>query len=109
MAKKAAKEGADSQTPETPPPEGPSLDDVVIALQKSFSRVSARSADVPPENARAMVLGQVSFDLSLRVNSADDKLRLDPQGAIDLKVSGTLNMDVRTVEADKTKEETPSP
>ncbi len=110
MAKKTTKEGGAPRTPAPPPPpSAPSLDDVIIALQKSFSRVSARSADVPAENARAMVVGQISFDLSLRANPDDDKLRLDSRGAIELKFSGTLDTDVRTVDMEKGQETPPGP
>jgi hypothetical protein len=106
MAKKAAKDEAGSK----PSAKQPNLDDVVIALQKSFSRVSARSASVPPENARAMVVGQVKFDMTIRTNLEEgDKLRADPGGAIELKFSGTLDTDVRTVEVETPKKGSPNP
>jgi hypothetical protein len=74
------------------------LDDVLVALQKSFSRVSTKSADVPPDQARAMVSGQVSFEMSLTVNLEEDYLHPNTKGAIGLKLSGNIDTDIRTVE-----------
>ena len=73
------------------------LEDVIVALQKSFSRVSAKSADVPPENARAMVAGQVNFEMALKVDTDADYLCVTPKGTIDLKISGVVDTDIRNV------------
>ena len=77
------------------------LDDVVVALQKSFSRVSGRSAEVPRESPRAMVTGQVSFEISLKVDPDEDFLYLNANGAIDMRLSGVIDTDVRTVDEEE--------
>jgi hypothetical protein len=74
------------------------LDEVIVALQKSFSRVSTASAELPAENARAMVTGLVNFDISLKVEAEKDYLRLDADGAIDLRLSGKIDTDIRIEE-----------
>jgi hypothetical protein len=79
-------------------PHQPSLDDVLVALQKSFSRVSSRTADVGPEEARAMISGQVAFAISLKVRYEGDYLLPDDKGSLDLNLSGTLETDIRTDE-----------
>ena len=74
------------------------LDDVVIALQKTFSRVSARSASVPVENARALVTGQVNFTLSLKVDPQGDYLHPASNGSVDLNLAGVIDTDIRSEE-----------
>ena len=78
------------------------LDDVLIALQ---SRVSAKSAHVKPQNARAMVSGQVSFEMSLKVDLEEDYLHPNTKGAIDLKLEGNIDTDIRTVEEKQADQE----
>jgi hypothetical protein len=73
------------------------LDDVIVGLQKSFSRVSARSASVDPQNARALVTGQIAFEMTLKADPEDDKLYPKADGKIELKLSGTIDSDVRAV------------
>lgn len=79
-------------------PDQPSLDDVLVALQKSFSRVSTRTADVDPEMARAMISGQVAFNISLKAELEGDYLLPNDKGSLDLNLSGTLETDIRTDE-----------
>jgi hypothetical protein len=74
------------------------LDDVIVGLQKSFSRVSARSASVDPQNARALVTGQITFEMSLKADPIEDKLYPKADGNIELKLSGTIDSDVRPVQ-----------
>jgi hypothetical protein len=107
--------------------DAPTLDEVLIALQKSFSRVSkqtARSTSDSPEKARALIVGEVNFEITIPVTpvtqvtsevrevfAADviaepndvntnkprfDKLRYQPEGnAISLKLCGTISTDIR--------------
>jgi hypothetical protein len=74
-----------------------SLADVLIALQKSFSRVSAKSKDVPPESARAMIVGNVEFELSIRLEPAEDNLFRKPDGDLQLTLKGVIQQDIRAV------------
>lgn len=152
MAKRKPKNDGGPSTPPPPPPatggevligglrdplpEPPKhLEDVLIAIQKSFSRVSAASstAIVGGSNARALITGTVDFDLTARFDltykpgvdarspgrasgssptyagmgftmveiastpPTPDQLRLDPNGAIQLHLKGTLCTDVRAV------------
>lgn len=85
--------------------EGPYLEDILIGLQKSFSRVSASSADVPDTDARALIVGEVKFEIGLKVSkTADDKLLQEEKGPIELKLAGTLQNDIRV---DDTSDVTP--
>ena len=80
------------------------LDDVVIALQKTFSRVSARTGQVPEQDAQATITGRVDFELGVKVNpDSNHALLPDPQGSIELKLKGGLDTDVR-YESDDEKE-----
>ena len=74
------------------------LDEAIVALQKSFSRVSAKSAEISQEKARAMVTGQVTFEMSLKVQPEKDYLYIDSNGTVDLRLSGMIDTDIRTVE-----------
>lgn len=96
--KKPTKKKSVKTKPEVPRDNKLSLDDVVIALQKTFSRVSARSASVPSEQARALVTGQVDFTLSLQVDPQEDYLLLNPKGSVELNLSGSIDTDIRTEE-----------
>ncbi|HEX6746538.1 MAG TPA: hypothetical protein VF092_04525 [Longimicrobium sp.] len=90
-------------------PIDPTLDDVLVALQKSFSRVSARSADLPADAARALVVGKVNFDIGLKTNIIADRLVVNAGGAIELKLSGTIQQDIREVASPPAGETTPMP
>ena len=69
---------------------------MIVALQKSFSRVSYRSAKVPPEDARALVVGRVAFELALRVDpEGDSRLLYSASGSIELKLTGHIDTDIR--------------
>lgn len=85
--------------PKAPAP-GQKLDDLLVALQKTMSRVSARSSEVPSENARALITGQVLFDLKTRVELDQDHVRLAPQGGVEISLSGAIQSDVRPVDLD---------
>ena len=78
-----------------------SLDDAIVALQKTFSRVSAKTAEVDQMDARAMVSGQVNFDMSLKVHPERDYLYLDANGSVDLRLTGMIDTDVRTIDEDE--------
>jgi hypothetical protein len=81
--------------------EAPSLEEVVIALQKTFSRVSTSTAQVAEHRARAMVTGKVAFKMNLAVAMGDDdRLLTSAEGPIALELSGTLDTDVRVQELD---------
>ena len=76
--------------------EGATLDQVVIALQKTFSRVSASTARVASHRARAIVTGRVGFSMRLEVAMPQaDHLVATPGGPIVLELNGTLDTDVR--------------
>jgi hypothetical protein len=77
--------------------EAQSLDNVLIALQKTFSRVSASSSELPPENARSLILGNVNFEMAVPLEAGQDKLFYSPTGKVNLKLTGTIQQDVRPV------------
>ena len=96
--KKTTKSKAVMAQPEESRESKLSLDDVVIALQKTFSRVSARSAAIPSEQALALVTGQVDFTLSLKLDPQEDYLQLNPKGSVELNLSGSIDTDIRSEE-----------
>jgi len=77
----------------------PYFDDLIVALQKSFSRVSAATDKSQREKDAtapcAMVVGPVKFSLSLNVDMDKDRLRVQESGSIRLSIDGTLQTDVR--------------
>lgn len=102
-------------TPAGPPP-ATLLEDVLIALQKTFSRLSATTATLNAEEfrdkARALIVGEVNFDIALNVEptvvpnsdgslpSAPGNLRYCSDGSgFPLKLSGRIATDVRHAEA----------
>jgi len=96
--KKTTQSKAAKAQPEESQEKKLTLDDVVIALQKTFSRVSARSASVPSDQARALVTGQVNFAFSLKVDPQEDFLHPTPKGSVELNLSGTIDTDIRSEE-----------
>jgi hypothetical protein len=98
--KKAKASSASSPAPES----ASTLDDVLISLQKSFSRVSARSSEVAPENARSLIVGNVNFELTLRLSPDKDTLLHKPEGELQLKLSGVIQQDIRAVHVEATAE-----
>ena len=76
------------------------LEDVVNALQKSFSRVSEDSAKVADSDALALIVGQVEFDMQLKLSPADDRLLVDANGVLNLGLKGVIETDIRE-ESDK--------
>jgi len=83
----------------------PILDDVLIALQKSLSRVSCASSLVPDHHARALISGDVNFSIELRVDNLGDRLLLNRDGDIKLSMNGKITPDIRSVSEDDVEEE----
>lgn len=78
--------------------DNPTLDDLLIALQKSISRVNRRSVDVPEGDARAIITGNLRFSLALRLSHGDeDKLYLDDQGGVECSINGAIDPDIGAV------------
>lgn len=78
---------------------GVALDRVVLALQKTFSRVSAETATVEASRARALVTGRVAFSLRLSAEmDGEDRLVATPEGSLALELSGSIETDVRVRE-----------
>lgn len=74
----------------------PTLDQVITALQKSFSRVSRATGNPDVQEAKAYVVDTVQFGLDLRADYGDDHhLFITPNGSMGLKLEGTIQTDVR--------------
>lgn len=71
------------------------LGNVLVSLQKSFSRVSRASADVPAHSARALVVGKVAFEMSFKCEPVEDALLIKDDGGMELKLTGTIEVDIR--------------
>lgn len=80
----------------TAPPNTPnSLEQLLVALQKSLSRVSRNSADVPKDQPRSLIVGNVAFHLRTRcAQEGDNRLLVGSEGEIDLELSGTITTDL---------------
>lgn len=90
------KQGSMARGGAKPRSQPPTVDRFLVALQKTLSRVSRDSAEVPPDQARALIVGEVSFGVELRVRLRDDeKLELDEEAGVPLQLSGRITSDVR--------------
>lgn len=73
----------------------PTVDRMLIALQKTLSRVSRDSADVPEGQARSIITGNVSFELEVKCSLiSGEKLLLDEERGRPLKLTGQIAADV---------------
>lgn len=75
-----------------------SLDDLLVNIQKSLSRVSSRSATVPENQARSIIYGDVDFSIELKIEGEGDKLFVKKDGSVKLSMSGKISADVRNDE-----------
>ncbi len=94
MAKKYTTKKKSSETAE----DEVTLDDVMVELQKSFSRVSAKSRNVPSEDARALIVGEVDFEISLPIEPEKERILQKKESPISLTLRGTINTDIRASE-----------
>ena len=73
----------------------PTVDRFLVALQKTLSRVSRDSATVSPDQARALIVGNVRFEVDLRCAlREDEKLELRESGGFPLHLGGSIASDV---------------
>ena len=90
MGKKSTKSATEQQS-ET-------LEHLLLALQKTLSRVNRESSNVAEGKPRSLIVGDVDFNLSCRCNLASgDKLELNDKGGITLDLSGHINTDIGVV------------
>ena len=77
-------------------PRPPSVDEFLLALQKTLSRVSRDSAQVPTGQARSLIVGSVAFEVTLRcsLDVRQDRLLLTDEGGESLKLAGQIAADV---------------
>ncbi|NJM55609.1 MAG: hypothetical protein HC841_06575 [Verrucomicrobiae bacterium] len=80
------------------------LEDVLLALQKSFSRVSNESGKVAAQNARALITGPVNFELNIRLAPRKQYLAHKADGDLQLKLVGTLHPDIRVTHKDDSQQ-----
>jgi hypothetical protein len=69
------------------------LDEVLISLQKSFSRVTDNSTR--NEGTTALMVGNINFELEVRLTAENDKLFYDKDGDMALRVSGQIDSDLK--------------
>lgn len=74
---------------------GVSLEQVITSLQKSFSRVSRDAAQVGDDEALALIVGNVDFEIRTRVTPVGDQLIVDKEGEVDLNLRGVVDTDLR--------------
>ncbi len=77
-----------------------SLDDLLINIQKSLSRVSLRSAAIPESQAKSIIYGDVDFSIELKVEGEGDKLLVKKDGSVNLSMSGKISTDIRNDEVE---------
>ena len=77
------------------------LDDLLVNLQKSLSRVSAKTASVPDDQARSLIYGDVDFAIELQADGEQDRVIVRKDGAFKLSLNGKMSMDIRGEEMDK--------
>lgn len=71
----------------------PSVDQLLIALQKTFSRVSRDSAGLAKDDARALIAGPVEFELMLGCELTGDRLQVC-EGGMPLRLKGRVLPDL---------------
>ena len=81
--------------------ENPALEDILVALQKSFSRLSYRTAQAPEESARALIVGKVNFEIALNAEPDGDQMRYAKAGSMNIKLQGQISTDIRVAEGEK--------
>ena len=105
----------DGDTPADDTPAGgePSLEDLVIALQKSFSRVGAKTQNAAERlgdsASIARIAGPVQYSMTVSLSphaevdsetsEREHTLRHARNGSINLRLDGELTLDVRVEEA----------
>lgn len=75
------------------------LTDALIALQKSFSRVSEQTGinqAADNDRPRSLITGPIEFEMTLvgDVTEPRDQLRIHNDGAITLRVKGSIRHDI---------------
>jgi len=71
------------------------LDMLLLALQKTLSRVSRDSSNINPGAARSLIAGNVAFTLSCRCDYAEgDHILLKENGGVEMSLSGKINTDI---------------
>ncbi len=76
-----------------------SLDAALIALQKTFSRLSRATAKKvkDPTAAVSLIQGPVEFNLKLRASHYGGTFTLKDDGPVELTLDGTVQTDIRSV------------
>jgi len=91
------------------------LEDVVTALQKTFSRVNAitqKNMMEKPNSPTSRLGRMIEFDATVRVSPhAGDYLEVAVDGAIDLRIKGQIQNDIEYIleEPKPNEAATPSP
>ncbi len=75
--------------------DAPYLEDLLEALQKTFSRLSSRTAEVRSSMPAAMITGPVRFTMKLRLEPDSDHFRAAPDGPVEITLEGEVEPDVR--------------
>lgn len=86
-----------SQNDKEKTPDSLPLEEVVIALQKTFSRVTQRTKENKDDSVyktTAMIVGDINFEMTVKVSPEDDCLIFDKIGSIDIKLSGVIDLDI---------------
>ncbi|WP_339891828.1 hypothetical protein [uncultured Alteromonas sp.] len=85
-------------------PKNQTLDDLLLALQKSISRVNKASSNVDSSQARALITGTVSFNLTCKCEMLDtDKLIVNDEGSIELSLAGKIDTDIGVIRMEEEK------
>jgi len=74
-----------------------SLEQILVSLQKSISRVNESSSSVAKDRARALIIGDLNFELDLKCNLEADKLKQSNDGGISINLKGTINTDIQVI------------
>lgn len=83
------------------------LDEALVALQKSFSRLSRTTGKAQDNNkeqdeAMALIVGNVEFEIELNTEFDAEHIYIDDSGTVQLRLKGEIATDIRI---DKDKEE----
>lgn len=74
------------------------LENLIIALQKTFSRVNTATAEnleKRPDGPTARISGDVNFTISTKATpEVGDQLAIEKDGHVELTFQGTIDLDI---------------
>ena len=91
----ASTPGGDGQEPAE---QDLTLDELLVSVQKAFSRLSRASARVGNDKARALITGDVEFDISFNADAEGAYIYPQKDGFVKIALRGKIETDIRMID-----------